>query len=66
MPCISTVERDTTFGVGHVPVAALQKGRQEGRQDGQPALLLRRIERRFGVVEMTASAPPSPRSGPNG
>jgi hypothetical protein len=29
---------------------AVQKGRREGRQDGEAALLLRQLERRFGVL----------------
>ena len=29
---------------------AEQKGRQEGRQEGEAAILLRQLERRFGVL----------------
>ena len=48
----------------------LQEGRQEGRQEGEAALLVRLLERRFGVLarlgQKIASPPPTPQRWRNG
>jgi predicted transposase YdaD len=40
MPCITSIER-----------IGIEKGRQEGRQEGEAIILERQLERRFGPLE---------------